>query len=38
MSSLLFLAAALCGLLGAFTAGWVLLGVGVLAVLIELLA
>lgn len=36
MSCLLFLAAALCALLGAVTAGWVLVAVGIVALLIEL--
>jgi hypothetical protein len=38
VSTLLFVAAALCGLLGALTVGWVLLGVGVVAVVLEMLA
>lgn len=35
MSLLLFVAAALCALLGAPTVGWVLLGIGVFFLLVE---
>lgn len=38
MSGLLFLAAAICGLVGAITAGWILLGLGVVFVIVELVA
>lgn len=38
MSGLLFLAAALCALLGAITAGWVLLIIGGVFFILEVLA
>jgi hypothetical protein len=38
VSCLLFLAAALCALLGAVTAGWVLVAIGVVVLLAELAA
>lgn len=38
MSSLLFLASALCALRGAITAGWVLLIIGGVVMILEVLA